>query len=408
MMTSNLVTAVATSNGESWDAILGRVSMATNLSNSGQTPTVEGASRRYPFSLAEADADAGYIRPTLAVSGAIAGRSQPVIRRPSGIAEKDEALVAGLSSIFREQTGIPCDVYPAFLVGVGEPKGRVQMTGELIVTCLKEEGGRPVGETPFSVAKILSGEVAEGDRLLPRATRVPLARPKVCVRCAPELREPAVALFRRLQAETSVEVVDGGEVGSVDYFLSVIKAEGKLLVRVFNRGGTYLGVFGGTEAEVIQKACAYVVTRHKEATRLIRLHNPSAPFRVRVKAVGGEGVRRPGELVVNVSATEPCYIYVWAAVGETAAAKAMYESDGLQAPTQMLSCTIGTGPAFFGRLVIKAIATKQPLDFKAMQAASDPSGELLRQLQAAFPGGAAELVSTDGWADEMASFEFPK
>ena len=41
-----------------------------------------------------------------------------------------------------------------------------------------------------------------------------------------------------------------------------------------------------------------------------------------------------------------------------------------------------------------------------MQAASDAPGELLRQLQAAFPGGEADLVATDGWADEMASFEY--
>jgi len=405
-MTSHLFSSLACSSGETWGQIMGRVRAGTTFANAGQSPTVEGAMRRYPFSLAEAEGEAGYVRPTFAVTGAIdAARSEPILRIPSGSAGKDEALVAGLSSISKEQMGVVCDVYPMLGPAAGAPHGQVEITGALLMTYVKDEAGRPAGEAPYSVAKILSGEVSEGDRLLPRAARVPLARPRVGLNFADEMRSAAVAIYNGLKAEPSVEVMDGWQFGDVDYILNLVREKDNLLLRIFNRGGVYLAVFKGSEAELAQKARDFVVARHTDFTRLMRLHNPSPAFPFTLAADGGEGPRKAGDsIVLRALAGEPAYVYVWAAAGETSSAFPLSASEGELAAKPM-SITVNTPAGFKGRFFVKVFATKKPLDFMAIEGASDKPGEMLAQLQAAFPGGGTGLVSTDGWADEFAWFD---
>jgi hypothetical protein len=419
-LTWNLVNAVSTSSGESWDQLMGRVREAANRENPGQTPTVEGAVRRYPFALAEADAEAAYVRPAYAIAGAIdAARAAPILRLPVGSAGKNEALVAGLSSVSREQKGVVCDVYPQFcVVGVGEPKGRVELTGDMLSTFVKDDTGRPVGEAPASVATILSGEVALGDRLLPRSTRVPQARPRVGVACTVLSNEQvditvrtrialmAQALEAKFRSDTSIDFPEKWVFGEVDYLVDPILAGDEIVARVFNRGGGFLAVFRGNEGDVVRKVADYVASRHTEFARLMRTHNPSAPFRLRASAEGGEGMRRPGEdMALRVQCGEPAYIYIWGANGETGRAKLLLDS-AVPGSEAVLTCTIGSGPGSKGRFFVKAIAAKKPLDTKAIGAAADPTAEVLRQLQAAFPADGEGFVSTDGWADELVWFDF--
>jgi len=405
-MTSHLVATLACGAPQTWGQLMGLVRAGTTFANAGQTPTVDGATRRYPFALAEAPDDAHYLRPTFAVTGAIdAARSEPILRIPSGSAGKDEALVAGLSSVSKEQMGVVCDVYPMLGPSSGPAHGQVELTGDLLVTYVKDETGRPAGEVPYSVAKILSGGVSQGDRLLPRAARVPLARPRVGLNFADEMRSAAVTIFNRLQGEPAVETMDGWQFGDVDYILNPIKEKDETLLRVFNRGGVFLVSFRGPDAELAQKARDFVVARHAEFTRLMRVRNPSAPFRLTLTADGGEGPRKVGDpIVLRALAGEPAYVYVWAAFGETSTALPLSASKG-ELAAEPTSFTVTPGPDFKGRLFVKVFATRKPLDFKAMQGAADKPGEMLAQLQAAFPGGGQGLVSTDGWADEFAWFD---
>ncbi|MFI5402179.1 MAG: caspase domain-containing protein [Planctomycetota bacterium] len=408
-MTHPLASVLLRSSGQSWDAILSEVRVAATRRNAGQSPTAEGATRRYPFSLAEAPADAPYVRPTFAVAGAVPpGRTQPIVRQPTGSAGKEEALVAGLSSLGAEQIGVACDVYPPLRLPGEAPKGRVELTGKMLATVEKDAAGRPGREVASSVAKILEGEVAAGDRLVPRTARVPLARPRIGFEGADAMRDTVVALYQRLRSVPSVEAVAEWKLGEVDYILSPVAAEGQMMVRVFNRSGGYLTHFAGAESDVVRKTCDFVVSRHGNFTRLIRMHNTSAPFLLKVSS-DGEGVRRPGQrITMSVVTSEPAYLYVWDAFGENSVLPLLSTKEPIPAGDPM-RIEIDIPAEFTGRLFLKVFATTKPLDvdFAAMEATDKPAA-MLAQLQAAFPGGAADLVSTDGWADEMLSFDVQK
>ncbi len=169
-LTNQLVSALATSGGESWAEILTRVRQGIHRLNPGQTPGVEGATRRYPFSLAEASADTPYLRPTMTVVGAIAkgtarAPTPQTIRKNSGRAGTDEALVAGLASLYGEQIGAIFDVYPPIGPG-GKPRGRVTLTGQVSTSYAADGEGRPVGQAQHAIGKIVSGTVKRGGTLM--------------------------------------------------------------------------------------------------------------------------------------------------------------------------------------------------------------------------------------------------
>lgn len=404
-LTLQLVNALATSGGESWAEIMTRVRQGANRMNPGQTPGVEGATRRHPFSLAEAEDDTPYVRPTLTVIGAVTkgtarSAAPQAIRKTSGQAGTDEALVAGLNSLYGEQVGERFDVYPPLGPG-GKPKGRLELTGQVSTSFIPDGEGRPVGQAQHALATILSGTVDKGDRLLPLDVRMPSEKPRVGLHFDKAQRPNAVALFNAYNAEPALTAVDGWKTpATLDYIVSPTLIEGQLVARIFNRGGTLMTSFKGTLAELVKETRDFMVKRHNELSRVMRLTNPSPPFRLKVTVDGGEGGRPSGPIKVRGVCDIPAYIFAYLAWGD-GNAQWHAGSKEMIAAGKPFEFSVKVQDAFKGRLQMKVFASTKILGFEEMRKAKDVSTVLYRYMRAQFPSvGRIDFLSTEGWASE--------
>ncbi len=411
--TNSLVPALATSEGKSWEEMIGEVRKGVMNRSFSQNPAVEGATHRLPFSLAETTADAPYVRPSVGVAGAIPSKSpeDPPKRLNTGsAAENSLALVSGQGTVYLEQIGALYDVYARSDDQLaGQPKGRVRITGDRSKVVLTNSAGRPVAQRVESTAAILSGSVQYGDRLVAAAVPVPHTRPKVLVYLDGNDKENKDALlsagraiYAALKDHPALQIQLEGRISEMDYAIQPRMIGGSLTTVVWSSGGWLMGRFAGTDQEMAAKVREFIVGRHQQFTRLVRLSNPSAPFRFEAAVEGDEQVRKPGETVtVRVVPGKECFLT--ALVCAQGGAPAVLDVPaGAVAAGQPATFQVALPAGAAGRVAIKVLATAKALDRAAVAdaAAAQRVDALITQVQAvAGNGGRADFLSTEGWAD---------
>jgi hypothetical protein len=397
--------AMRTGTGQSWGELMARIRPAVQRYNSGQAPQVTGAVRRYPFSLAEAPADAPFERPTVAVAGGWNPKEPNSIKL--GAMKGQIALVSGMSSLYHENGGVPYDVYPAGSTFTGTPKGLVVLTGKLQV--IQRQGASPLA---YASAQIMSGSVQKGDRLVPRAVLVPEARPSVGITFVRGTAQAAIqrmqsvvqAVMSLLQKDPAVNMITKG---TPDYFVVPSMKDGQFIVNIFTPRSAFIGNCKGSPSDVAANVREFVTKRHQEFTRINRLANTSPSLRLRVVTEGGDTRRRSGKPVKFKGYTDrPAYIYAFAT---TEGGATGLVSSGKVPPNTAFDFVMNTNPQFKGRAVMKVFATEKPLDltkFNQMNAAHRADA-LFDALRKAFPAqGIGHAIGTDGWADEAIWVEF--
>jgi hypothetical protein len=399
-----------TSNGESWDRLVRRLTPTVQRLNPGQCPQVLGAGRRYPFSLAEAAEDAPFVRPTVAVVGAFDPKD-PSQMLPVGETGRHRAFVSGMQSLFAEQAGVAYAVYPASDLNLsGSPRGRVVLTGKLEV--IRRSGLPPLY---YASAEIASGSVRRGDRLVPLATRLPDARPAVGVFLGREsaptlqrLRQTVRTILSQLKNESSLQLRNGRP-HEMDYVILPKLQNGKTVALVFTPAHSLVGLCSGTDADIAGQIREMVVGRHARFGRVIRLHNPSPSFGLRVVLRGGEGRRRAGEkLRFEGFVDRPAYLYAIAAL-EGGAAQLVASSSRPLHPGSPFSFQVPLRKDLKGRIAVKVFASTKPLDANRLKTtpAENRGGALVAEMRKAYPGpGGADFLATDGWAEETLWVDF--
>ena len=392
--------AMLNADGQSWDEIMHVVRPRVQRWNLGQSPQVEGASRRYPFSLTEAPADAAYERPTLAAIGGIdPARPQTLL----AIAKKGKvALVSGQTSLADSTKGVVCDV---FARGTRVKRGRVRLTGTM------QAWQRAPGKVAyFAAAEVLSGEMHRGDRLVPTTMRVPNAKPSLgftflkhtTAQQQSAMMKTVKAFVRLLQADVTVRVPRGSLAG-MDYIVFPELRNGKVMATVVTPTSVPVGTSTGSVREIAAGIQKLVKTRHDQFARFNRISNPSPAFRCRTVVIGSEH-RTAGENIgCRVSIDKPAHIYVLTAM-EGQKPFFLVESVGRHDPATEFKFEFATKAGTKGSLFVKVIASEKPLSLKGVQGAEALQKEL-RRVYPAGSGGDA-FIATDGWADTVVRIDY--
>ncbi len=389
--------------GSSWEEMSGPIRDAVNQINATQTPSFEGKTRRLPFQSREVSGVSAFRRPTVAVAGSAAvtraGAAAPAERVPEGKAGTHRALLEGIPSLYQEQSGALYDVYPATDTALaGPPKGRVRITGNMEKVTVPRKGGTGVVER-FATADIVSGAVAANDRMVAVSIPVPQAVPRVGFALASDSEADKAAartLYQALKGETRLKVVlDDSE--AVDYLVQAAPGGGGT---VFGRGGWMVANFG-TTAQVKD----FILARHRQATRLARLHNPSPAYRMVTAVTGGDRVRRPGDKVeFHAAAEREGYYYVLTASENGEPRVRAASSEPIKAGGG-ISLELTVPEPYEGRMMVKILHTAKPLEAATIQGmqASQRMDALFQALKKQVSGGAsnadANALSTEGWAD---------
>lgn len=402
--------AMRTSNGQSWGELMTRIRPAVQRFNSGQAPQVTGAVRRYPFSLAEAPADAPYERPTVAVAGGWSPKEPNAVKL--GATKGEIALVSGMASLYDENGGVAYDVYPDGSRFTGTPKGRVVLTGQLQV--IQRPGASPLA---YASAQIFSGSVQKGDRLVPRSVVVPGARPSVGItfmrgtaQAAKQKMQAVVqAVIALLRKDPAVNMVTRGDVRTVDYIIVPAMKDGQFIASIYTPRSQFIGNCRGSASDVAANVREFVTKRHQQFTRVNRLSNTSPSLRLRVVLEGGVTLRRAGATVKFKGYVDrPAYLYAFVA-SEGGVTELVASSKSPLQPNLPFSFAMSMNPGFKGRAVTKVLATEKPLDLMKFNQtnAAHRADALFEALRKAFPAQAVgHVIATDGWADEAVWVEF--
>ena len=391
-----------TSSGESWDQLVSRLRPAVQLRNPGQSAQVMGAGRRFPFTLAEADADAPFVRPSVAVMGAFDPADGLLLRH--GEAGKHRVFVSGMLSLMSEQAGIAYDVFPGRDPDfTGEPKGRVIVTGRM--ASQEQPGGSPL---TWAEGDLVSGTVDRGDRLVARAVRIPSPRPNVGIFLAKDLGVDAAVLKATASAVTgfltrdSGLFVKGGRPSDMDYVILPRKEGDQVVALVLTPAMLFVGQCAGTNDDIAREVRDLVVSRHGRFTRIIRISNPCPPLGLSVSVAGGEGRHRGGEtLAFTGTVDRPAFLFAFAAE-EGGEARLVASTKEAVAPDQPFTFRVPTS-AGTAQLAVKVFATEKPIDLDAIDAAAEAArgDALVEALRKAFPppDGEAVAIGTNGWAE---------
>lgn len=420
--TSTLVPELALADGESWDEIMQRVGLSVMNDTLSQYPVAEGAVRRLPFSLEESGTEAAYQRPSVAVSGAFAvaekGKDDPPKKLTSGNAGTHQALVVGQGTLYFEQIGGLYDVYTRADQGFASPRGQVRITGDRQEVAIIDDKGDKIDDDLETVADILSGSVREGDRLVPAAIPMPAAKPKAIVTFDDKddkngpLLAAARALYNTLRADGALQVMDAGKWDEIDYVVEPRSIKDSVVTYIWSSGGWMMGRFNGTNEEMAAKTDVYLATRHAQYTRLVRLSNPSAPFRLQTSLADGDRLYAAGETTtVRVIPAADCYL---SAIMISPDGEPVLLGVGTAVTAAKAAATFPvTLPATAsGHVGIKILATKSPLPIGGLGAlpASGRADAILTALQEIVGrnGGGERFLSTEGWADATVWIDLKK
>ncbi|MBI1851585.1 MAG: caspase family protein [Planctomycetes bacterium] len=408
-LTAILVNHLIYSEGASWDDIVSNVRESVSTLRPIQCPQVEGATRRFPFSLVEKPADAPYVRPTIAIAGLVApagpNDKAPPALGETGNAVTHDAMLAGLSSIYDELQNVPCDVYPAGDLKLEKPpKGRIVLTGKGRDAVVKYGDGSLSQAIPYSVARIEKGPIEMNDRALPLAVRVPGERPRVVVASAGDSDAAASAKLEPVQLKVAQWIASTPELQFVpefhdlsefDYALVPMMTGDKVTVVVINNSNSVLASF---DPDLNRGAIDFLVTRHSESTRLVRLANPSPAYSLRAD-LEGDGRYAPGANVkLHVTSNETGFVTV-IVVPEKGPATVHPDSGKPIRPNQTLTFEETIPRDATGRTLFKVVLSSKPIDAKALRGATSKAGALIASLQEMYGNaGDPSLVSTNGWA----------
>ncbi len=407
--TLSLVYALTYADGQSWDQIMTGVRDEVMDINFGQNPAAEGAVRRLPFSLAEADEDAPYIRPSLAVAGAaeVGAKEDKPTRLNTGTAKKHLALIEAQSTVYLEQIGALYDVYPAGDQTMnGKAKGQVRITGDRLNVAIRNKKGEEVYDETSTVADILSGTVDRGDRLVAVAVPVPSATPKVGFYIgkdsAESERKATQTISDPLRRDAGIRIMERGTFAEMDYIVETRLQNKVLTALIWSPGGWMMADFAGTERELSDKVKAFISKRHQQYTRFVRVSNPSPAYALRADLVDGDTPRKAGGTVtIKVTGAAAGYLTALTSAGFEAP-QLIATSESVIPAEQAYTLSVKL-PDKAGRYPVKVISTERPLDGKAIAnaVAASRTDALLAALVSAVGngGGAPNALATAGWAD---------
>jgi hypothetical protein len=421
--TLSLLDALRNSDGENWRDILAKAREGVANFRPGQCPGVEGQGDRLPFSLVTTATNAAFARPVIAVVGATeasAAKSGEKNRQlDEGSAGRHKALLEAYSSAYMELSGGIFDVYPKSDSGfTGKPIGRVKLTGDRETVALVGSDGKPFAERLYATGEILSGTVHRGDRMVAAAIPVSVDRPKIGVSQGrpsdadkPKVDAAARALFDTLKRTSTVQLMERGTFADMDYVIQPMVKQGELSLYIWSPGGWKMANFSGEPQAAVDKCIAFITQRHRQATRVTRLHNPSAQFGLYLTPDGGDREYAPGEKIeVKLTATSDCWITVVPMNGNTVGTIVCFETQIKAGTASTFTTTLPNGVT--GPQPLKIIATKEKLDASALSAAgpNDRAAALIRALQARVGngGGGAGFLGADGWADTTLRFTLRK
>lgn len=399
--TNFLIPAIENSRGESWEEIAAGVRTTILGFSPGQSPGAEGATRRFPFSLAETKADAPYVRPSIAAVGATPAGAAPAAEvLPKGDAGTHRAVLSGLASLYHEQRGA---LYAVYASGddtfAGAPKGKVQLTGEIQI----------VKEAPLTAGLIQEGIVEQGDRLVPMTVRIPHARPVVAMNISPgapadampKIAAAATALSQALSGDAAVEWRTSGAWSDMDYVVEPRWSNDRVLDYIWSTAGVCVAVYQGDDATAAAGVRDLILDRHNSFTRVMRLSNPSAPFRFSVRVGGGEESLQPGrEVEVTTLAEQDAHVV----------AILVTEKGGLLVAAETTAPVKAGTPYSFrykvperaqGRMALKVLALTRPVDLAAFRKSKpvERAPALFEALGKVYDGGSPDFLTTSGWAD---------
>jgi hypothetical protein len=415
--TALLVPELATANGANWDTIIRRVQHAmTDNDIYSQYPVAEGAVGRLPFSLQVSGDQAPYIRPFLAVAGACATPKQsgdaPVLLRKS-TATGNIALIEAQHGLSMEHMGAIYDVYPnADLEFTGKPSGQVRLTGERIPVSITDDKGKVVGKLRFASATILSGTVAQNDRLVARAVPFPAAQPRALVYIDPDIdkatlekiRPLGVELLAQLKAAKGLTMLESASLSELDYLVEPTLVDGQPWVYIWGRNGSEVAAFDGSVKEIVAKTRGLLLGRHEQVTRLMRLANPSPAFRLRAVSANANTPRKPGDIVTLRAQSDVAGYCTVIAVGEGVTPQLVAASTRIEAGKPFVTtATIPAGvKANYG---LRVLVTDGPLALDGFAASATPTDTLFAALRARYADAAGPTyLGTNGWATETVWF----
>ena len=386
-------------DGESWDRLVRNIRKNAQRLNPGQSPDAMGAVRRYPFSLQEAPNDAPHVRPTVTAFGGIEGE-KILTAVPTG----KVVLLSFQQGAVLENSGVEMDVYEPGLAGIGEPHGRVRITGRFTDHKFKN-GGRMLG----AQALVLIGTVNRGDHLVPRSFRVPASSPSVgmtFLRNTPAdvqaqlrpLLQPMIAL---LTSDARIRLLLKARATTCDYIVVPRKVGDQAGVIVLTPAMQYVGQSTGDATTMANDVRTLLTTRHDNFTRMNRVSNPSADRDVRVVVQGGDAVRKAGDKITCTGyVSAPSYLYAWVTAPNDAP-RLVLATKNKVANDSAFDFAVPLPAKGKGRCVLKVIASERPLNVSAS------TDSLIQALRASYPvAGGKDFISTDGWGDETMWVEY--
>lgn len=403
--TNNLIAALKGANGQSWEQLIPGVRDNTSDRRPGQNPSVEGATRRLPFTLEDAQTDAPYIRPFASIVGAFkpeADASKTASSVVEGAAGSHRAILEGYQSLYMEQNGALYDVYPKGDNALdGKPLGRVKLTGS------REDISVNGRTQTYSTAEIVSGTVHIGDRMVPVCVAVPDRKARIGIMLGkvddadkPKLLASARAILAELGKNPLFTTVDSFKFSEVDYVIQPRLINGQMSGYLWSSGGWRMANFGGSEAEITTKVVSFITQRHGMTTRLARIGNPSPAFKF-VSDVSGEAhTYAPGEaLTIKVETGKPVWmLFVFASPDGS-----LNFVDGGQVQPGISTYAKLTAPKGTGDNLIKVIATQDKIETGKLLVGAPAAcvEELISTLRAKYGDGGAgiKFLGTSGWAD---------
>jgi hypothetical protein len=223
---------------------------------------------------------------------------------------------------------------------------------------------------------------------------------------AARLLEAMTAIDGAFAGEERVRFVKEGRWTDFDYVVEPRILNGRLGLLVWTGGGQLAGIFEGEPAALAGRARDFVVERHDRFARILRLSNPSPPFRLSASLAGGDSQRDAGDRVrVEAAAGAAAFLTILAATdgGEM---RVVAASGAALAPGEILAGDFGipAEAAAAGRVALRVFATEKPLDLAAFaKAAAGARAEaLFAAMRRTLGSGDERFLPTDGWADTTA------